>query len=383
MGGFRLGRLGGIDIVVHWSWFLIFFLLTWSLAEGLFRHDYPGWSTAAIWLAGAATSLLLFVSVLLHEFAHSVMARRQGMTVTSITLFIFGGVSSLTEEPASPKQEFLIAGVGPGTSFILAGLFGLAGLGLHGTGVGSAALYLAFINALLAVFNLLPGFPLDGGRLLRAAAWARSGNLLQATRVASQAGTILSFVLMAGGLVAILLGGFLTGVWFIVIGWFLRSQSEASFRQVVAHDVLQGISVTAALKRDVHPVSPELSLSSLSDQVLAYNQACLPVVSDDRLLGLVYLRDLQKYPRSQWQSRSVSEVMTPRERLQVVQITDDLAKAAELMSSADVQQVPVMEEGRFAGFVTRTDIIHLIQVRSAMTRSGSNQRTQRPVGMGG
>jgi Zn-dependent protease/CBS domain-containing protein len=383
MGGFRLGRLWGIDIVVHWSWFLIFFLLTWSLAEGLFRHDYPGWSTAAIWLAGAATSLLLFVSVLLHEFAHSVMARRQGMTVSSITLFIFGGVSSLTEEPASPKQEFVIAGVGPATSFVLAGLFGLAGLGLHGTGVGSAALYLAFINALLAVFNLLPGFPLDGGRLLRAASWARSGSLLQATRVASQAGTILSFVLMAGGLVAILLGSFLTGVWFIVIGWFLRSQSEASFRRVVAHDVLQGISVTAALKRDVHPVSPELSLSLFSDQVLACNQACLPVVSDDRLLGLVCLRDLQKYPRNQWQSRSVSEVMTPRERLQVVQITDDLAQAAELMSSADLQQVPVMEDGRFAGFVTRTDIIHLIQVRSAVTRSGPSQRSQRPVGMGG
>jgi len=234
----------------------------------------------------------------------------------------------------------------------------------------------------LAVFNLLPGFPLDGGRLLRAAAWARSGNLLQATRVTSQAGTILSFVLMAGGLAAILFGSFLTGVWFIIIGWFLRSQSEASFRQVVAHDVLQGISVLAALRRDVHPVPPELSLSSLSDHVLADNQPCHPVVSGDRLLGLVCLRDLQKYPRDQWQSRNVSEVMTPRERLQAVQTTDDLAKAAEMMASGDVQQLPVIEEGRFAGFVTRADIIHLIQVRRAMGGPGSNQPTQRPVGLG-
>ncbi len=382
MGGFRLGRLADIDIVVHWSWFLIFFLLAWSLAEGLFRNDYPTWTTAELWLAGAATSLLLFGSVLVHEFAHAVMARRQGITVSSITLFIFGGVSSLTEEPEHPKQEFLIAAVGPVTSFLLAGLFGVAGLALRGTGVGTASLYLAFINVLLGVFNLLPGFPLDGGRVFRSIAWARKGNLLEATRLASLAGMVLSFLLMAGGVVAILFGAFLTGVWFVVIGWFLRSQAEGSFRQMVTRDVLEGMSVTAALRRDVHPVPPELSLSTLSNYVLAYNQRCYPVMSDDRLLGLVCLGDLGKYPRGQWRARSVSEVMTPRERLQVVQTSDDLAKAAKLMASMDIHQLPVMEDGHFAGFVTRSDIVHFVQIRSEMGRSAPTHQPQKPVGIG-
>ena len=382
MGGYRLGRLAGIDIVIHWSWLLIFALLAWSLAEGLFRRDYPQWTTAQIWLAGGATSLLLFGSVLLHEFAHALMARRQGIPVSSITLFIFGGVSSLTEEPKRPGQEFLIAVVGPLTSLVLAGVFGLVGLALRGTGAGSASLYLAFINALLAVFNLLPGFPLDGGRLLRAASWARSGNMLKATRIASTAGTVLSFLLMAGGAVAFLLGSFLTGIWFIVIGWFLRSQAEMSLRRVVARDVLDGVPVTVALRRDIHSVPPDLSLSTLSDYVLAYNQRCFPVLSGDRLLGLVCLSDLDKYPRSEWRARSVSEAMTPWERLQVVQTSDDLAKAARLMASTDVHQLPVMEDGRFAGFVMRSDIVHLVQIRSEVGRSAPPPRPQNPVGIG-
>jgi Zn-dependent protease/CBS domain-containing protein len=382
MDGFRLGRLAGIDIVIHWSWFLIFVLLAWSLAEGLFRRDYPNWTTAQIWLAGGATSLLLFGSVLLHEFAHAVMARRQGIPVSSITLFIFGGVSSLTEEPRHPRQEFLIAVVGPVTSFVLAGVFGLVGLALRGSGVGSAALYLAFINTLLGLFNLLPGFPLDGGRLLRAVSWARSGSLLRATQIASAGGTVVAFLLMAGGAVAMLLGGFLSGIWFFVIGWFLLSQTRASYRQVVARDVLEGVPVTVALRRDVHPVPPHLSLSTLSDYVLAYNQRCYPVMSGDQLLGLVSLSDLEKYPRSQWRARTVSEAMTPWDRLQVVQPSDDLAKAARLMASTDVHQLPVMEDGRFAGFVLRSDIVHLVQIRSEVGRSAPPPRPQDPVGVG-
>jgi len=380
--GFRLGRLAGIDIVIHWSWFFIFILLAWSLAEGLFRTDYPNWTTAQIWLAGTVTSLLLFGSVLLHEFAHAVMARRQGIPVSSITLFIFGGVSSLTEEPKRPGQEFIIAVVGPLMSFVLAGAFALVGLALRGTGVGSAALYLAFINALLGVFNLLPGFPLDGGRLLRAASWARSGNLLKATRIASAVGTVVAFLLMAGGAVATLLGGFLTGIWFFVIGWFLLSQTRASYRQVVARDVLEGVPVTAALRRDVHDVPPDLILSTLSDYAFAYNQRCYPVMSGGQLLGLVSLRDLEKYPRSEWRDRTVSEAMTPWERLQVVQISDDLAKAAKLMASADVHQLPVMEDGRFAGLILRSDIVHLVQIRSEVGRSAPPPRPQHPVGVG-
>ncbi len=382
MGGFRLGRLAGIDIVVHWSWFFIFVFLTWSLAEGLFHQEYPSWTTGEVWFAGAITSLLFFGSVLLHEFAHSVVARREGIAVSSITLFIFGGVSALTEEPRRPGQEFRIAVVGPLTSLVLGGLFGVAAVALRGTGVGTAAIYLASINGLLAVFNMLPGFPLDGGRVLRSIAWARSGSLLKATRIASLVGTGLAFLLMAGGVGAILLGSFVTGIWFVVIGWFLRSQSEGSYRQMVTRDVLQGVPVTQIVRRNVYAVPPELSLSGVSDYVLAHNQRCYPVLSDDSLLGMVCLGDLERYPRDQWPVRRVAEAMTPRERLDVVRTSDDLATAAELMASKDIRQLPVMDDGHFFGFVTRSDIVNLVQIRSETGRSAPTQRTQRPLGIG-
>ena len=367
LGGFRLGRLAGIDVLIHWSWFLIFFLLTWTLAQGLFLNDYPHWAQATAWLAGALTSLLLFGSVLLHEWAHAMMARRQGIAVRSITLFIFGGVSSLTEEPKHPGEEFLIAGVGPATSFLLAGLFGLVGLAFRGTAVGTASLYLAFINVLLGAFNLLPGFPLDGGRLLRSIAWARKRSLPQATRMAALTGVGLAFVLMAGGAVAFVLGAFLTGIWFVVIGWFLRSQADAALQQLTIREELRGLTVSAALRRDFHPVRPELSLASmLDDYVLLYHDRCYPVMSNGWLRGLISPADLQKFPRSEWHERSVSEAMTPSERLQVAQASDDLARAVEVMASADVHELPVMEDGRLLGFVARSDVTRLLQIRKEL-----------------
>jgi Zn-dependent protease/CBS domain-containing protein len=362
---------------VHWSWFLIFFLLTWTLAQGLFLNDYPHWSQATAWLAGALTSLLLFGSVLLHEWAHAMMARRQGIGVKSITLFIFGGVSSLAEEPKRPGEEFLIAGVGPATSFLLAGLFGLVGLAFRGTAVGTASFYLAFINVLLGAFNLLPGFPLDGGRVFRSIAWARNGSLPDATRLAALTGIGLAFVLMAGGAVAFVFGAFLTGIWFIVIGWFLRSQADAALRQVTVREQLRGLTVSAALSRDFHPVRPELSMSSLlDDYVLVYHDDCYPVMSNGSLRGLISPVDLQKFPRSEWREHSVSEAMTPSERLQIAESSDDLAKAVEVMASADVDQLPVMENGRFVGVLARSDLMRLVQIRRDVGR------TQRPEGRG-
>jgi Zn-dependent protease len=362
MGGFPIGRLAGIDILVHWSWVVIFGLLTWSLAEGLFLHDYPNWTRAEAWFAGAITSLVLFGSILLHELSHSLVARRQGMSVRSITLFIFGGVSSIGEEPRRPGQEFVMAAVGPLTSFALAGLFGIGAAFLRG-GVGTATQYLAFINVLLGAFNLLPGFPLDGGRVLRSIAWARSGNILSATRLASLGGKGTAILLMAGGAVAFLLGSLIAGVWFVVIGWFLLSQADISYKQMLARNTLEGVRVQAALSRDFHPVRPELSLTAvLSDYVLTYHQRCYPVMSDGRLVGVVCLPDLKRFPREEWHERMVSEAMTPAERLVSVGPSDDLTRAAQLMAETDLNQLPVMEDGRFMGFVTRSDILQLIRL---------------------
>jgi Zn-dependent protease len=245
------------------TWFLVFALLTWSLSEGLFLDEHPGWDRATGWVAGVLTSLLLFGSLLLHEFSHCVIAGRRGLEVMSITLFIFGGVSSLKGEPRQPGDEFRIAIIGPVTSFALAALFAAAGLALWGTGADTAAFYLAAINAVLGVFNLLPGFPLDGGRVLRAALWARSHSLQRATRVAAQTGSAMAFVLMAAGVVIALAGAFLSGIWLIVIGWFLRSQAEASYSQVVTRSVLERTPVLAVLEPDYHAVHPETSLDSL------------------------------------------------------------------------------------------------------------------------
>lgn len=372
MGGIRIGRVAGIDIQVHWSWFFVLVLLTWSLSEGLFREEHPDWRRVSAWLAGTATSLLLFGSILLHELSHSIVARRLGLGVRSITLFIFGGVSSLAEEPAEPADEFWIAIVGPATSFLLAGLFALAGFALWGTGADTAAFYLAAINLTLGVFNLLPGFPLDGGRILRAGVWNRSGSLLEATRVASWSGSALGFVLMAAGVVLALAGGLLSGIWFVVIGWFLRSQADASYAHALTRNVLEATGVGTVLQPDYHPVHPSASLSSLlSAYFLHYYERYYPVTTDGSLLGLVTLTDLRKFPPDQWKSRTVAEAMTPADHLISVEDTDDLGHAAELMAQSNVHQLPVLDDGRLLGFVTRSDVIRVLEIGGEVGSRGS------------
>ena len=378
MGGLVIGRLAGIDIIVHWSWLIIFFVLTWSLAEGLFLHDYPAWTRGEAWFAGAITSLVVFASVLIHELSHSITARHQGMDVSSITLFVFGGVSTLTEEPRDPRQEFTIAVVGPVTSLLLAGVFAIGGLLLHGA-VGTASFYLAFINAVLGAFNLLPGFPLDGGRLLRAAAWARSGDLVRATRVASMSGTVMAYALMVGGALLLLFNGLISGLWFILIGWFLLSQAKVGYEQVITRNVLGHVHVDAATTHDFHAVSPEMDLDAfVSDYVLAFHERSYPVMQDGNLEGLVALVDLKKYPRAEWHSRTVSDAMTPRDRLHVVSPSDSLSTVAELLAHGDVHQLPVVSDGQFVGFVTRADIIRLIQTRGELMTMAAARETERP-----
>ncbi len=366
MGGLRIGRIAGIDIIVHWSWLVIFGLLTWSLAETLFLHDYPSWTRGVAWIAAAITSIVVFASVLLHELSHSIMARRQGMNVSSITLFIFGGVSALTEEPKGPRQEFFIAAAGPVSSFLLAGLFALEGLVFKG-GIGTASFYLAFINAVLGAFNLLPGFPLDGGRVLRALAWARYKNFLRATRIATLSGTAVAYALMVGGVLLFFFSGFVSGLWFILIGWFLLSQTRAAYGQVVARNILRDARVSAVATRDYHPVPPDLDLDSfVSDYVLAFHERSYPVVRDHGLEGLITLVDLKKYPREQWYQHRVSDVMTPRDRLHTTSPSDRLSEVAERLAHGDVHQLPVVSDGEFVGFVTRADVVRLIQTRSEL-----------------
>jgi Zn-dependent protease/CBS domain-containing protein len=373
-GNLRIGRIAGIDIAIHWSWLAIFLLLTWWLAAGLYDELYPEWSEGERWGAAVASSLLFFAAVLLHELAHSLVAIRRGIPVRSITLFIFGGVSAISEEPKNPRDEFVIAVVGPLTSLTLAGACALIAFGLRFGDSPPAAVvtYLALVNGLVGVFNLLPGFPLDGGRLLRAGLWFRLGDFVKATQWASLAGSGVAFILMGLGVVSIFTGNFLGGIWLIVIGWFLRSAAEASYRQVAMSEALQGVPVRAAVNRDIRPVPPDISPSDLvRDYVTAHTQRAFPVMEGDELLGIVTLSDLQKAARHEWEHTRVADIMTPRDALLTISTDDPMSEAIKLMSARDIHQLPVMEGGRFIGFITRGDVLRVMGVRAELRRPAS------------
>jgi Zn-dependent protease/CBS domain-containing protein len=380
----RIGRIAGIDILVHWSWLGIFGLLTFYLATGFFADVYEDWSPTQSWVVAVIAVLLFFGSILLHELSHSLVAKRLGLPVKNITLFIFGGVSALEKEPETAKQEFQVAIVGPLTSFVLGIMFGVIAVAGHALGKESSppfaiAEYLAVINIAVGIFNLLPGFPLDGGRVLRSALWARSHNMLTATKWASNSGRYISFGLIALGVVSILTGSFIGGVWFVVIGWFLRNASEQSYQQLIFRTSLEGTKVGEVVNRAYASAPPDIFLDQLvSDFLFGRSQRCVPVVVAGDLIGLVSMSDLPKFPRDQWTQISVFRAMTPRERLQVVTPDDDLAQALAMMATYDVHQLPVIESGAFIGFVTRADVLGLIQIRTELGQHSPPLSTSEP-----
>ncbi len=374
MEALRIGRIFGIDIRIHWSWLAIFFLLLWWLAEGFFDdvNAYSHWSTFERWLASGITTVLFFVSILLHELSHSLVARRLGLPVHSITLFIFGGVSSLTQEPDSPGQEFKMAIVGPLMSFALGILAAAIAAGLWANGLddtvpGAIATYLAFINIAVGLFNMLPGYPLDGGRVLRASLWARTDNMLRATRWAARVGTLIAFGLMALGVLSALAGNWLGGVWFIVIGWFLRNTSEQAYQQLLYRNTLEGAKVGDIIDRSFEGAPPDIPLSELvNDYILGRGQRCVPVVVEGNLLGLITIGDLRPFPPDEWATTSAFRAMTPREQLYTIASGDELMCALELMAAHDIHQLPVIDGFAFSGFVTRADVIRRIQVKAEL-----------------
>jgi Zn-dependent protease/CBS domain-containing protein len=373
-GSLKIARIAGIDIQIHWSWFAIFALLIWSLATGFFK-DVGGddWSEGERWVAAVVTTLMFFLSVLLHELSHSIVAKRLGMTVSSITLFLFGGVSALTQEPESAKDEFRIAIVGPLTSFLLATILGIIFAvflyeGEESSVPGAVSGYLAFINLAVGIFNMLPGYPLDGGRVLRSALWAKSRNVLTATRRAATAGTYIAFGLFALGGLSILLGGFVQGVWFIIIGWFLRNSSEQAYQQVLLKNTLEGSKVGDVLNRAYVSAPPDMSVQQLvTEHILGQGQRCVPIVVAGDLLGLVSMTNIRAIPADQWQTTSVFRAMTTRERLLIVSPDDSVTTALEMMATHNVHQLPVIDSSRtFIGFITRADVLRLISVRTEL-----------------
>jgi Zn-dependent protease/CBS domain-containing protein len=367
-GTIRVARLLGFDILIHWSWLIIATLFTWSLATGYLPGVYPEWSAERRWIVGAITSALFFASVLLHELSHSVVARARGLEVASITLFVFGGVSSLGGEPRSARDEFWIAVVGPLTSFavgaVSAGIWLLARDG-NATTLAAITGYLAYINVAVGIFNLLPGFPLDGGRVLRSAVWAAKGNMLAATRTAANAGRVVAAIMIGIGLLTVFTGG-LGGLWLALIGWFLWNAAENSYQQLLLQNSLRGLTAGMLAGPATIRVPPDITLRQFAeDYLLNHNQRAFFVgVDGGDALGLITLSDLQKEPRDQWDTISVFRAMTPRERLITVTPRTPAVEALQAMAEHNINQLPVVNGRDIQGLLTRAALIRAIQFRS-------------------
>lgn len=364
----QLGRIWGIPIGLHGSWFLIFALLTWSLGVSYFPSEYPQLSGGMNLLLGLVTSLLFFGSVLAHELGHSLLALRNRIPVKSITLFIFGGVAQIGEEPPSPGAEFRIAIAGPLVSLGLAGLFfGLWQLDQNIPLLAAPSLYLMRINFILAVFNMIPGFPLDGGRVLRSIVWALTNNFHRATQVASFTGQLVAFGFIAFGIFTVFRGQLFNGLWLVFIGWFLQNAAASAFAQVNLQNSLRGIRVGQVMQRECTQVPGLITLNQLVDErVLNGGQRCFYVAEDGRLQGMLTLRDITAVPQPKWRFTPIEQAMVPFNRLSRVTPDTELLKALQLMDSNNVAQVPVVEDERLVGTLNREQILHYLRLRAEL-----------------
>lgn len=387
--GLRLGRLFGIEITVDPSWLFIALLLTLNLGAGVFPALHPKWDPMLNWSLGLAATLLFFASVLAHELAHSLVAKAKGLPVRRITLFMFGGVSNLEREPHTPGVEFLMAIVGPLTSLALGVLFLVLGsLDVGGameavddpeaavrrlTPVATMLLWLGPVNLMLGLFNMIPGFPLDGGRVLRSILWARTGDLRRATRWAAGTGQVVAWAFigtgigMAFGLQVPFFGtGLLNGLWLAFIGWFLNQAALQSVQKQVVEDLLEGVPVGKLMRAEAPTVSPDLTIERLVDEhLLRSDERAFPVVEDGVLLGIVCLEDVRKTPRGEWPTTRVREVMTPTGKLAVVTPRDDASEALAKLSERDVRQIPVVQDGHVVGILRRRDVLRWLSLHSA------------------
>lgn len=362
----NIGRVAGIRIGIHYTWLVIFALLLFSLTA-LFHSDHPSLSQGSLVLAAFFTAIAFFASIILHELGHSIVALAHGIPVQSITLFIFGGVAQSERDAESARAEFLIAIAGPAVSFVLAVVFYLlAHLFGAATPLAATALgWLAQINLLVAVFNLLPGFPLDGGRVLRAAIWGATGDAAKGMRWAVVSGRVAAFGLMLLGAFEAIVGGeMINGFWLVAIGWFLYAAAEASGRQFVVSRALQGITVSRYMRHDVPRVEAGRTVQDWMDNdVLATGQRAYLVADAGRVLGLATLSDAKKLPRQAWQTTPVRTVMTPTESLHIVSPQTPVLTALALMDRESLNQLPVVENGEIAGWIDRDRLLQALRLQ--------------------
>ncbi len=386
---FKLGRIAGIDIGIHYTWIFVFVLIAWSLAVGFFPTSVQGKTTTVYWILGVLASLLLFASVLLHELAHSLIAKSRGLNVASITLFIFGGVSNLQEEPQQANTEFFMAVVGPLTSLALAGILWGVGLpiGLHGnpfsilTGnipslnnsLTALIYYLSSINLALGLFNLIPGFPLDGGRVLRSAIWEATKDLTKATNIAATVGRFFGWAFIAYGAFTLLGGNFFGGLWIAFIGWFLASAADTSRWEVTLREHLAGVLVKEVMNTNPITIKPGTTVEAVVHETfLQCHCRAAPVSNNYRPIGIVTLDDIKKVHKDKWAYTAAEQIMT-REPLYSVSPEDDLNTVMRLLAQHNLNQLLVLKEGGLVGLVNRADIIRYLEISQEL----GMQRRQR------
>ena len=369
--GLRIGKILGIPIYLHSTWVFIFALITYMIASQ-FKQDHPAWSDTQHWAVGVLTSLLFFASVLFHELSHSVVAQHYKIRVISITLFLFGGLARIERDPSKAIQEFNIAIAGPlASGFLAACFFGLTRIFPYEQSIGALATWLWQTNLALAVFNLLPGFPLDGGRIFRALIWGVTKNFDKATRVAGASGKIIAYALILFGAWGVFHGSVQGGLWTAFIGWFLLNAAQESVAQVAIRETLTGLSAADVMSKEVPTVPGHITLEEYSAEVLRTGRRVHLVVNDDRFVGMMNVHALNSVPRHEWAYNSVQAAMIPREKILWTSPEEPLLRLLERLLSADVNQMPVVSgvndgSPQIVGIVTRDSILRVMQTRSEL-----------------
>lgn len=363
-----LFRLLGFQVNIDLSWFLVVILITWSLAAGLFPQMYEGLTAPTYWTMGVAGALGLFCSIVLHELGHSVVARRFDVHMRGITLFIFGGVAEMTDEPPSATAEFFIAIAGPIVSAVLGTTLLAAGFAMSAADAPAAVtgvmLYLGWINLILVAFNMIPAFPLDGGRVLRAALWQARGDLRWATRITATIGGVFGFVLIALGVFSFVSGNVIGGVWWFVLGMFLRAAANMSYQQVLVRRALEGETVARFMRRSPITVEPDLTVRELVEHfIYRYQHKLYPVVSGGALLGCVTVADVKGVPREQWDTRRVSDIMTQCSSRNSISPHADATRALQRLNETAASRLMVVEGDQLVGVIALKDLLGLLSMK--------------------
>jgi Zn-dependent protease/CBS domain-containing protein len=370
----RLGRLFGIDIGLHYSWLIIAFLIVFSLA-GHFQSTNPQWPPLVIWSLAAITALLFFASIVVHELSHAAVAKSRGMSVRSITLFALGGVANIEKESSDAKSEFWMAIVGPITSVVIGGIFlGLAcatgwrpEFGTPASPMWAGLVWLGYVNIALAVFNMIPGYPLDGGRVLRSIVWHFTGSAVRATRIAAGVGQFIAVAFIVIGLLRFFSGAGFGGLWIAFIGWFLSQASASSYAEIEASAALSGVRVGDVMAEDCPTVDGNLNLRTFADDyLLRTGRRCFVVLQNGRELGLVTVHELKQVERQRWPFTTVSDIVLPFDRIRTVSPDTKVTQALEIMVREDVNQLPVIANGKLAGVISRGNVLQFLQTQAEL-----------------